>query len=847
MPLPPANLGSVGPDSDLADLAMVDAVPVVPAAPQHDSTVQTKLDPLITRFIRSFHVLLRAVRLYQRNHPRVNESLESAERDLRVVLTQVPALSVRIEHHGLIATTRESASNTSLLPDPRGEMKVLAAELTAASVSSLIFLSRTNLGEFALLAHALDAASRNFARNAAPPNWPDWIAKHQIAGVQINASLRRRDETVLALLLAALPSAAPSEEEASRDTVRAALSFLPLLAAHLDQAQQAAPQDAPRAVRAALYQQEAGVLALLSQAAQQDPPLEGDSPPPYLARLADALAIEFVRAEYAAGRLRAGDVRSTLAGMEETSGNDAARDARTEMRVERFWAILPARIIGEVLSGPDAWCLPVPVLRRYIEPLLIAAERKRAEAAGKQARRTVMQFVGCLQHDRESVRRTVAAGLVELADLLPRLWPHPETAGLEPAILAALARERSPAPYVLLASSVEILARMALERRCYGELEKILCDLDDLSKSGSEAVQPLANRLMGPQFFLPLLDAALANRSLDPSLPRILMRDPVRLLDRLAVLLNAPDGAALLPAMARLIRATDQPVLRALETDLSSNRRQRIATAIKLLAASSPERLAAALPLTLPGWEWNLQDLAVTELSRQCPPLLRPRLAQAFFDVLNTAHLHVMPALIDFIAMAREESAIPRLVELAAGLTSGNVDIFVRIKAVEALGRLRATSALPELHDLATNRNGLTYVHPPGLRSAAEEALAMLEGRSGGNPLQGPGPDAEKSPFSRARRYQRVALSSPMPASIDGADTGRVRVRAIALGGALLETGSRLSVGDSMRIEIHAGLGRIRSTAVVRNENPEGYGVEFVHMDQEDHDKLRRRLVKLLQ
>ena len=43
------------------------------------------------------------------------------------------------------------------------------------------------------------------------------------------------------------------------------------------------------------------------------------------------------------------------------------------------------------------------------------------------------------------------------------------------------------------------------------------------------------------------------------------------------------------------------------------------------------------------------------------------------------------------------------------------------------------------------------------------------------------------------------------------------------------------------------GLGRIRSTAVVRNASPEGYGVEFVHMDQDDHDKLRRRLVKLLQ
>jgi hypothetical protein len=33
---------------------------------------------------------------------------------------------------------------------------------------------------------------------------------------------------------------------------------------------------------------------------------------------------------------------------------------------------------------------------------------------------------------------------------------------------------------------------------------------------------------------------------------------------------------------------------------------------------------------------------------------------------------------------------------------------------------------------------------------------------------------------------------------------------------------------------------------VVRNTNPTGYGIEFVHMEQEDREKLRRRLVKLV-
>lgn len=848
MALTPSKFGSPDVAGSEADLPSVEAVPV-PAAPEAvEAAAAGKLDPLIGKFLRSLHVLLRAVRLYQRNHPRVTESLEAVDQDLRIILAQVPALSVKIERDGIIATTRQAPRNTRPLADLRGELRTLAAELAGAGVASLVFLRRINLGELALFAHALDAATRSAARNAAGRNWPAWLAEHQVAGIQINASLQRREETVLALLLAALPPQPGETAAAGTDQVRTALRFLRNLNLRLEQAQQGSPQDAPRAVRAALAQADTDTISLLARAALQDPPLEGDSPAPYLARIADAMAVEFVRSEYLAGRLRAAAVRSALAGLEERDAQDAGQEARAEARLERFWAALPARVIARVLAGPDAWCLPVPVLRSYLVPLLAAAERKRAEAAGNEARRALSDFVRCLENERETPRRAVAAALVELSDLLPRLWPHPQLAGLETAIVSALAREQSPAPAVLLASATEVLARLALERRCYGEFEKIVNDLEAMLGNGREAVQPLAHRLLEPKFWLPLVDAALANRALDPALPRLLQRDPVRLLDRLGLLLTTQEGAASLPAMARLIRATNDTMLRALETDLSSSRRQRVATAIKLLSATAPLRLAAALPRTLAGWEWNLQDLAVTELTRHNNPHLRHQVAHLFLDLLKDAHLHVVPGMIDFIALAREESAVPRLLEMATGDTIGAQDVFVRIKAVEALGRLRATTAAPRLRELSTKRSGLTYVYPAGLRSAAEEALALLEGRAASAPLQGPAEDEEKTgpQFSRPRRYQRVALPSPLPADIEATQNSPGRVRAIALGGALVETGTPLSIGDSVRIEIHAGLGRIRSTAVVRNANPEGYGVEFVHMDEDDREKLRRRLVKLL-
>src|SRR3972149_670923 len=127
MGLNPSNFASTDLAGAEADMPTVEAVPIAPAAGAVESDAASKLDPLIGRFLRSLHVLLRAVRLYQRNHPRVTESLEAVDRDLRTILVQVPALSIKVKRDGLIATTRQAPGNTCLLPDLRGELKPLAA------------------------------------------------------------------------------------------------------------------------------------------------------------------------------------------------------------------------------------------------------------------------------------------------------------------------------------------------------------------------------------------------------------------------------------------------------------------------------------------------------------------------------------------------------------------------------------------------------------------------------------------------------------------------------------------------------------------------------------------------
>ena len=93
----------------------------------------------------------------------------------------------------------------------------------------------------------------------------------------------------------------------------------------------------------------------------------------------------------------------------------------------------------------------------------------------------------------------------------------------------------------------------------------------------------------------------------------------------------------------------------------------------------------------------------------------------------------------------------------------------------------------------------------------------------------------------------RVPLESPLRAQIEGVPTGLARINTISLGGAYLEASQRLTVGDSIKLEVRAGLRKIAFTAVVRNIGQDGTGVEFVHMGDEDRERLRKFVQRHLQ
>jgi hypothetical protein len=825
----------------------------------------------VHRALRNFHLLLRSERLYEKNHPSRLDSLDSAYDSLRQVAETLEGFEIHIERGGIVAPKIGSGH----LPDPRGEMQALAADLQRVGLWSLLFFRKFHVGELDTLARLMRESllkSEEPASNSGNAWWPTRLLENRVEGISVNTQTDRKVDTVLASLIGALVAYGghtPRESESpikapDFDDVMATLRLLARLTPPLETARGLSPEEAARAIHGALEEASRESVRMLLHSVSQYAPRDGEQPLPYLLRLSENIILEFLSAEFAGGSLTPPAIRPAFGrfadGLVESgaySGPHAsqhlsslavtwATDKHRERLIDRFWLELAAREKSAVVRAPDVWCVPVAALRQTLGQLVDTG----ADAPRREARNIVLNYLRCLELSDGSARRSVAAGLKELVPILESLWPNQLPEELSRCTMKALQIETAPETAALLAAFVEALGGIAVNRADFAGFEFILTSLERAPHDKEhDHMAALSNRLVAQDRWFLLVDASLAKRPLDPVLPRLLQRDPERLLDRLTLLLTEPRGADMLQAMARLLRTIGVPVLNLLETRLYEARRQRVTAAIKLLAAADPERLLRGLARAIGSWEWNLQDLAVSELSRPCNSASAQSVAFVFSAILADAHPMVVPMMIDQIGLAQEATAVPQLLEIAAGGHEVLRDQFVRIKAIEALGRMRSSDAVELLRTLVEKRDGLAYAEPAGLRAAAEDALALIENRPSFKQAAAAfgAPTQASSGYLIPRRYVRVPLESPLRAQIEGAPAGLARVKTISLGGAYLESARKLTVGDSIKLEVRAGLRKINFTAVVRNIGSDGTGVEFVHMRDEDRERLRKFVQRHLQ
>ena len=229
------------------------------------------------------------------------------------------------------------------------------------------------------------------------------------------------------------------------------------------------------------------------------------------------------------------------------------------------------------------------------------------------------------------------------------------------------------------------------------------------------------------------------------------------------------------------------------------------------------------------------------------------RLLVALYDTLDPL---IRPLAIDEMGMSGRPECITKIVDL---VQDDSTPGFARIKAIEAVGRLRASAASPALQKILETKQVWRWAYPHGIADrggagAAEDRAHAWRWRRSRRVASDrkelvlePTDPEPNAPVIRQRRYARLKLTRHVPCGDDelarehaafdcGIEYGR-RNRSSGP-----PPGARVAADAEDCLMACGTSGRKRSCAGAR---PQAMAFEFVDMDLDERSRLRKLLLEL--
>jgi PilZ domain len=579
-------------------------------------------------------------------------------------------------------------------------------------------------------------------------------------------------------------------------------------------------------------------------------------------RLGEELLIRYALERFASGEISAsavrellgrlgGDVESLRDRIYPRKGNGAksslSADSYTDVLHRQFWAALAEPDKRSVLLSNEAWCVPTPNLEQYVEELL-----RRCDSAG--AEEILANYARNVRHHQVEARKKAAAGLDELADLYAR------TAGpsLDEAVKhigEQLAVERDAEVQTLLAAAFVRFTHEATARRSFPAVRQALDTLASLDRSmptWTKSLRPrigITNRI--PEF----IEHGLQAEETRPELLEVLCRVPQLAADTLAQRLIRVTRLSEREALVEMASGLGQLANEHLRKTLESSPLEAGIRVIGLLSRVDPEALEKLLPEKIQPGELAAHD----EILHQLSIAGAPERGRVLIGVLGRLDARILPLALDEIGMCGDKNLSPQLLQLSGGDLLRRDSEFLRVKALEALGRLRDPLTEERLVHFVEARRAWRWKYPSEMRLAAGQALQKLDpdlaqavlGQSGLDPqlLASHSPlDARPGrDFVRYRRYPRIRMTRPVPAVIQSRQAKyQPAVQVLSLDGGLLAGELQLAVGTPAELKIASGMRSIHLEVLVRFSNKHQAGVEMVGMDLEDRSRLRNLIVSMV-
>jgi hypothetical protein len=578
---------------------------------------------------------------------------------------------------------------------------------------------------------------------------------------------------------------------------------------------------------------------------------------PMLLKLAEHVAIRFALDSYERGELKVNAVkqlldrmnteiealRKILSSQEEQMAQAGIQvQSYTELLDQEFWEQVPDENKKEVLVSEESWCVPPRKVRAYLEEMLRRGELMTVNEI-------LMKYAACIGQESEEARRTTSIGLGELAEL----YGSGDGSALIESIRRVgnqLAIERDPELQTLVGAAFVRLSQEAASKRCYPAMQQALASIDSVEAQRPGSSQNLRPRIGAEERIPEFVEESVRTGEIADGLPDILALMPKATLQYVTNRFGHSGFREDCELLAHIVQGLGEEAVGHLTETLQTATANEAADVVGLLGQLDPDAIERLLPTRLAQWPRSIHDRCVRQLCA-VPAESRAHLLLALYDSLDVL---IRPLALDEISMAGSPEGIPKLIDLAS---SDGIPGYIRLKAVEALGRLRASAANSMLQTILEARQVWRWQYPSELRVAAGQALLRIDPVVALAKISAAGFDKKdlvlepidpeaNSTVIRQRRYARLKLSRNLVLTTTNLrENFRLSVPELNLGGGIGAGERHLAPGTLVAFKLTQGVRSIKAQAIVRGARPQAMAFEFVDMDLEDRAKLRKVLLEL--
>jgi hypothetical protein len=603
-------------------------------------------------------------------------------------------------------------------------------------------------------------------------------------------------------------------------------------------------------VRAQVTLQQA--LAGLAAQAPQDKPDK-----PMLLKLAEHVAIRFALDSYERGELRVNAVKQLLdrmnaeiealrkiLGQQEEAMASAGLQVQsyTELLDQEFWLQVPEENKKQVLTSDEAWCVPPRNVREFLEEMLRRGELKTVNEI-------LTKYAACVALEAPDARRTTAIGLSDLAEFYG--------SGDGSALIDVVQRlgnqlgvEREPELQTLVGAAFVRMSQEAGAKRFYPAMQQAMASLDSVETLRPGSTNNLRQRIGAEERLPEFIEDSMRTGHVPDGLLEILGLMPKASLHYITNRFANCGFREDCELLGEMVHGLGEEAIHRLVETLQTAPATEATEVIGLLSQLSPESVERVLPQRLAQWPRASHDRAIRQLS-STPGEQRAMLLTSIYVSIDPL---IRPLALDEMGMSGRLECIPLLLDLIRDDTTPG---FVRIKAIEAAGRLRASATSTTLQQILDAKQVWRWAYHSELRIAAAQTLQKVEPALAIEKIMASGLDRKElvleptdpepsTSVVRQRRYARLKLSKHVAAvTTNLRENMRLNIAELNMGGGLGAADRHLAPGSLLSLKIAHGVRNIRAQAVVRGARPQAMAFEFVDMEMDERSRLRKLLLEL--